>query len=111
VLDLGTVRPGETVWGTIVVRNRTDRTVEVARVHTSCECVGIDPDRFSLEAGERLPLMVRLDPDNPDFAGRLNVDIRAFTPSDAPAFQGSAAVTVETTAVLDREEVADGDPR
>lgn len=63
VLDLGIVRLGETRRGTIVVRNRTDRTVEVARVETSCAYVGINPDPFPLEAGEWLTLSVRVDPE------------------------------------------------
>jgi hypothetical protein len=77
VVDLGTLRPGESAEATITLRNPTDETVVVERVETSCPCILATVPRLRLEPGGSVPLKLRFDPSkNLDFRGSLRINVQ-----------------------------------
>ncbi|MGE3822538.1 MAG: DUF1573 domain-containing protein [Isosphaeraceae bacterium] len=96
-LQLGTLRPGESARATLMLRNRHDHPVEMGRVESSCPCLTIEPRSLRLEPGEEARLESRFDPaSEPEFRGRLRIEVRGYSLSDEVVMIATAIVEVSS---------------
>jgi hypothetical protein len=68
--------------------NRTARDLAVERVVTSCPCVGVAPSAVRVGPHESQQLELWCEPAaEPDFMGRLAVEVVGYLPGGEPAFR------------------------
>ena len=75
-VSLGSLRHGEGGRASFVLRNTTDKAVELRSASTTCPCVSISPVPSTIGPGSSAELIAAFDPaEEPDFSGRLGVDV------------------------------------
>jgi len=78
-IELGVVRKGEKAQGAFSLFNPGSELLTIERIETSCPCLTVGPAPIRLRPGERTVLAASFDSSgDPDFAGRLSVDITAY---------------------------------
>lgn len=96
-------------WGTIpterrsevdwTIRNDSGQAVDVAKVETSCPCLVISPLPSRIEPGASRTLHVGFDPAvEPDFRGRLRIDLEGRAPDNRPLFRSYVDLMVAASA-------------
>jgi len=92
---LGALRPGESTEKSLSVRNTQDEAVTIERAETSCHCVNVGRVPVRLEPHETANLPVTFDPsEDPDFAGRLSVEVICYLTDGSISFQTKVNVEV-----------------
>jgi Protein of unknown function (DUF1573) len=78
----------------VSARNRSMRTIAIARVDSSCPCISVAPSRGRIEPGETESFSVAFEPeaDEPDFDARLVVNVTGYSADGAVAFRMRAGV-------------------
>jgi hypothetical protein len=93
VVDLGTLRPGESAEATITLYNPTDETVVIERIETSCDCVYVDAPRIAISRGGSCKAVVRASADRDgDQEASLRVRIAGYAPDNQTKFQAHAVL-------------------
>ena len=96
-VSLGSLSPGQQATGRITLRNPGQSPVIVERVETSCSCLDVGPFPIKIEPGRSANLTVRFDPaDEPDFRGRLSIEVIGRGPTDLLAFRTRVGIEVAT---------------
>ena len=95
-LDLGVLPLGRTARGEFRLANRLDESIAILRVETSCECVTVNPDSFRIDPRGEIPLRIAFDPSGePNFRGKLRVEVIGYGPSDQIVFRTSVRVEIK----------------
>jgi len=78
------------------VQNVTKETITLASISTSCSCISATNLPLKLESNQKTSLTLQFNPkDEPDFVGRLAVDLVGRRPDGSIVFRESLAVQVE----------------
>ncbi|MGO9922026.1 MAG: DUF1573 domain-containing protein [Isosphaeraceae bacterium] len=78
-----------------VVRNQQSIPLTLARVVTSCPCIGVSGAPVGLGPNEEKRLKVAFDPaDDPDFRGALSVEISGYDEGGGTLFRARAELEV-----------------
>ena len=94
-VSLGSLSPGQQATGRITLRNPGQSPVIVERVETSCSCLDVGPFPIKIEPGRSANLTVRFDPAaEPDFRGRLSIEVIGRGPAGLVAFRTHVAIVV-----------------
>jgi Protein of unknown function (DUF1573) len=95
LISLGTLGPGQTASGSFELQNRGTLPVEVARVETSCPCLEVGPAAMEIAPGGSAALTTRFNPAaEPDFRGRLAIEVAGRDRSGQPTFRARVRVEV-----------------
>lgn len=93
---LGIVHPGELAETSLSVRNTHDETVTIDCIETSCLCISVGRVPVRLGPGESTELKVTFDPlDDPDFEGRLCVEVTGYLTDGRVGFQTKVNVEAD----------------
>ena len=98
-LEWGEIPAGQRSATTLTVRNNSTAAVDLVAVETSCPCLQITslPARF--ESGTTRTLVLSFDPTTePEFRGRLRVDLVGRSSKGSPLFRSHADFSVATRA-------------
>lgn len=94
-VNLGTLSPGQVAEAKLTVRNETARSRSLARIESSCPCVKIGPVVQTLRAGDMESLILIFDAsEEPDFRGRLAVNVRGLDDAEMELFSVEVQVCV-----------------
>ena len=94
-VELGVVHPGEPVKASLSVRNTQDEGLTVERVETSCLCIDVGRVPVRVEPHQATGLTVTFDPsEDPDFEGRLSVQVTGYLTDGKIGFQTSVNLEV-----------------
>jgi hypothetical protein len=97
-LDLGTVEQSTYHDASFTVRNPDSVPVTVAHIQSTCPCMTFRIDAPTVPAGGESPIVVRLDLNRePDYTGRLAIDVQGLTNDNQVAFRMTITVRVATT--------------
>jgi len=100
-ISLGTLEPGRASVTTLTLHNPGPRPIIVERAETSCPCVSVSALPVSVRPNSTARLEVTFDPaDEPDFRGRLAVDILGRGSGDVVLFRATVVVTVALSRAL-----------
>jgi hypothetical protein len=94
-LELGTVEQGSYHEATFTVRNPRSEPVTLAQIHSTCSCLsfGIDPPTVAPSGESRV--VARLDLGRePEYSGRLAIDVHGRTDDNRIAFRMTIEVRV-----------------
>jgi hypothetical protein len=94
-VDLGTVRPDSRHRVVLQLHNSSSVPVTVSRFETSCHCLA--PDQHQCVVGPRQDCAAGFELDltkEPDFRGRLNIRVEAFSEENKLAFFTSVDLDV-----------------
>ena len=81
--------------GTFTIRNRTTTPIRVARFETSCPCVRVSPSSLDLKPDKTNEIRVNFDAAmEPNFRGRLAVDLTGLSRSGEVLFRSTVDLTV-----------------
>jgi hypothetical protein len=87
-IDLGELPQGGSGRGGFSLANRVDRTIEVARIETSCECLSVGPARSDVGPGESVWVEILMDlAKEPDFSGYLSIHVEGYDESGTCVFR------------------------
>jgi hypothetical protein len=101
VVDLGTLRPGQSAQATITLRNTSEKPVIVDRIETSCECLELSHTTLTLPRWSSVSFRVDFDAASAaDFSGNLRIRINGLSET------GSEVFTVEVTLTVAQESGA-----
>lgn len=76
-IDLGVIEQGEFQKFSQWIRNRSDQTIQIAKLETTCDCLEAHISVSQLEASEKALICLSYDATKePDFVGALQVEIR-----------------------------------
>lgn len=93
-INLGEVAQGGRKDATFTLTNSGTRTIELARIETSCPCLTVDVP-LRIPPGEQVESRAKLDlRDEPNFTGEVAIEIRGWTKANEQAFLVTAAVRV-----------------
>ncbi len=102
-ISLGTLRPGESSFASLRLRNAGDTLLTVSRIATSCPCVSIEPLPTSVAPRQVVKLTVHVDRESdPEFESPLEVEVTGYLTDETVAFR--ASVRFQAGRALDREE-------
>gem|GEM_PF-3491996 len=110
-LDLGQVNtPARRIQRTISVRNSLPRTLTIGRVKTSCEGVSVSFYKPVVDpfGGCRATIAVDLS-DDPDFSGRLAVNVDVFGGNEAPVLSLIVRFEAPSSSAVDVGAVGEDD--
>jgi hypothetical protein len=93
-INMGTVAQGGRKQATFTLTNPGNRTIDLAKIDTSCPCLTVDvplriPPSDKVEGRAKLDLS-----DEPNFTGEVAIEIKGWTSGGEPAFLVVAAVRV-----------------
>lgn len=93
-IDMGEVAPAGRKQATFTLTNAGTRTIELARIETSCDCLSVEmPSRVA--PAEQIVCRAKLDlREEPDFTGDMAIEIRGRTSAGEQAFFVTADVRV-----------------
>lgn len=98
-LSFGSLRPGISAKEEVTVRNRGMAPIDIERVETSCPCLEVAPLPLRIGPGQNGRLMMRFNPaEEPDFRGRLSVEVAGYGPNGRIAFRMRVRVEVRSDA-------------
>ena len=94
-VSLGSLAPGEVAEAQIGLINRHPSPIVVQTIDSSCPCLEIQPSQVSIDPGESATLTARFDPRvEPDFRGKLGVDVTGTDGSGAILFRTRIKVEI-----------------
>jgi hypothetical protein len=92
---LGELTAGQTTRRAAMLRNQGAGPITVERVESSCPCVRVAALPLTVGAGEAAPMTVEFDPsEEPEFHGRLSVDLVGREPGGSVVFRTSVTLRV-----------------
>ncbi len=94
-VSLGSLAPGEGAEAQIGLRNRHPSPIVVQTIDSSCPCIEIQPSQVSIDPGKSATLRAKFKPQvEPDFRGRLGVDVTGSDGSGAIVFRTKIKVEI-----------------
>jgi Protein of unknown function (DUF1573) len=103
-VSLGRVPRGATVESSLTVFNPLSESLHIKRVETSCPCLTVGAGPMRIASGERVFLPVRYDSsEEPDFLGRLSVDVTGVDAEGQIAFRARVQLEVAPDAAAQPE--------
>jgi hypothetical protein len=86
-IDIGTVRQGDTVRRTLIVKNLTQTQVVIDRFETSCDCLKLTGVPMTIDAGKESRIAAELDESHEsEFCGNLAIEANGYRAA-APALR------------------------
>jgi len=96
-LPLGSLDPGQAAVGYIEVNNPGPEQITVDQVETSCPCLEVFRVPSRIDPGQSRKLTLRFNPtEEPNFRGRLTIEVTGRTAEGRVVFRTRARVEVGT---------------
>lgn len=94
-IDLGRVTADTEVRREAFLVNSTKSSVKVGSVVTSCPCLRVSLEGIHIPAGGEVPIQFLFDPSSePDFSGRLAIEVTGSGAGDKTMFRTTVKVIV-----------------
>ena len=96
ILNLGELAPGSSAKAVLHITNRSSSRQSGIFMTTSCDCLTVRPEDYSIESGETAELTVTFDTTGePGFRGPLAIEVIGKNKEEATLFSAIVNVTVE----------------
>src|SRR5690606_17157928 len=84
-VDLGVMKPGAKLSGSVMLTNTGDETLKIARVNSSCSCTVADLPKRELAPGESVELTATLESGN--YIGAMQRQVRVYAEGYAGPYE------------------------
>ncbi len=84
-IDMGVMKPGAKIAGSVTLTNTGDETLKIARVNSSCSCTVADLPKRELAPGETVELSATLEAGN--YIGAMQRQVRVYVEGYAAPYE------------------------